>query len=337
MASTFHPGELAVQRRAGVLDQAAGLAGMLAEQEVPGGAVAFLEAQPFLVLGHQDDAGDVWASVLHGAPGFVRVLDARTLVLDAAPAPGDALETALGPAPRPLGLLAIEPASRQRLRLNGTATADGAGRIVVTTESVYGNCPKYIAAREPEDAAHDAVAPGPAVRSTALDAAQRALVEGADAFFVASVHRRAGADVSHRGGRPGFVRVDPAGTRLSWPDYSGNKMFNTLGNLELDPRAGLLFANWATGDALQVRGRARVDWEPERAATWPRAERVLDLEVEEVVALPGRARRPVAPRQTLEGQPPGGLTGPGLRSGCPRGGTSARARARWAARGPSWP
>ena len=61
-----------------------------------------------------------------------------------------------------------------------------------------------------------------------------------------------GADISHRGGRPGFVRVD--GDVLTIPDFRGNRYFNTLGNLIAEPRASLLFVDFETGDLLQLQG-----------------------------------------------------------------------------------
>ena len=74
--------------------------------------------------------------------------------------------------------------------------------------------------------------------------------------------------------------------RLSFPDYAGNTMFMTLGNLAANPRAGLLFLDWERGDTLQLSGRAVVDWSPERAAALPGAERVVDFEVDAVVRAP---------------------------------------------------
>ncbi|WP_239502378.1 pyridoxamine 5'-phosphate oxidase family protein, partial [Stenotrophomonas maltophilia] len=81
-------------------------------------------------------------------------------------------------------------------------------------------------------------------RLTGLGGAAREMVAGADTLFVASssgadIDAGGGVDISHRGGRPGFVHVD--GERLTIPDFSGNRYFNTLGNLLVEPRAALLF------------------------------------------------------------------------------------------------
>ena len=285
MAFTYHEGERRRQDRAGVRQAAELNAGGVSDT-IPWAAAAFLAEQPFVVVGHRDAGGGVWASVLHGAPGFAQALDARTIAIDAEPTAGDALATSLANGgPLALGLIAVEPATRRRMRVNGRAHLDERGRIVIRAEEVYSNCPKYISTRTPEAPVGDARQS--AQRATTLDAEQRELVAHADTFFVATAHAVTGADVSHRGGRPGFVVTNDDGTRLTFPDYRGNSMYMTLGNLDVDPAAGLVFPDWATGDVLQVRGRAHIDDDPARAAAFPRAERVVDLDIEEVVALRG--------------------------------------------------
>jgi hypothetical protein len=125
-----------------------------------------------------------------------------------------------------------------------------------------------------------------AVERERLSAGDRRLVACADTFVIATAGPDGGADASHRGGSPGFVTVhDDA--HVSFPDYAGNTMYMTLGNVEANPRAGLLFLDWATGDALQLSGRAAVDWTPERAAAVPGAQRIVDFTVERVVATAG--------------------------------------------------
>ncbi|MBD2020206.1 pyridoxamine 5'-phosphate oxidase family protein, partial [Leptolyngbya sp. FACHB-36] len=101
-----------------------------------------------------------------------------------------------------------------------------------------------------------------------------------DTFFIASLHPTHGADASHRGGYPGFVQVDSE--RLVFPDYSGNNMFNTLGNLQVNPSAGLLFIDFEQGHTLQLTGSATIVWEPERIATVAGAERLVEFQVQQV-------------------------------------------------------
>ena len=273
----YHEGQLAVQRQAGDTAVAERL-GHALRPELPGPVRAFLAAQRLLLAGAADPDGRVWASALAGEPGFITTPDDRTVAVAALPRAGDPLGDALAAGPAAVGLLALEPQTRRRVRVNGTAER-GPDGLRIHTDQVYGNCPKYIARRVPiaPDAATE---PGTPVRRAALAPADRARIARADTFFLASRTER-GADVSHRGGTPGFVTVD--GDRLSFPDYTGNTMFMTLGNLAADPRAGLLFVDWERGDTLQVSGRAAIDWSPERAAALPGAERVVDVTVDAVV------------------------------------------------------
>lgn len=279
----YHPGEIAVQERAGVRAQAEGLSGMRGPR-MDGSHAAFLTELPWLVLGAGDDEGRMWASVLYGAPGFLVPRSPTVLEIDAVPVPGDALAAALR-SPRAVGALAIEPATRLRLRLNGRAAPVGDHGLLLALEEVYGNCPKYIAAREVEATAP--AAGGAARRTSMLEDAHRALLAAADTAFLAS-RAPAGVDASHRGGRPGFLHVTADG-RVVLPDYSGNAMFNTLGNLQLDPAVGLTVVDFDTGTTLQLSGRAEIVWEPERVAAFPGAGRLVELAVDAVVELPAAA------------------------------------------------
>src|SRR5262249_24476065 len=95
-----------------------------------------------------------------------------------------------------------------------------------------------------------------------------------------------GVDVSHRGGRPGFVRLGSDGL-LTIPDYLGNFLFNTLGNVERDRRAGLLFVDFASGDLLQLTGQAWIDWDAPEIAATAGVHRLLRVRPTEVRLLAG--------------------------------------------------
>jgi hypothetical protein len=70
---------------------------------------------------------------------------------------------------------------------------------------------------------------------------------------------------------------------LAFPDYSGNNMFNTLGNIAANPNIGLLFLNFERGDTLQLSGEARLIWDPTRVAEFAGARRVVEFRIEEIV------------------------------------------------------
>ncbi len=97
---------------------------------------------------------------------------------------------------------------------------------------------------------------------------------------------RNGVDVSHRGGKPGFVRVDDART-LSAPDFIGNFFFNTLGNLTLNPRAGLLFIDFENGDLLYLAVTAEILWDGDALSGFTGAERLLRFSVQQAMRVSG--------------------------------------------------
>jgi len=289
----FHAGERDLQARAGVRERMAEIGARVLRDHMLDQHREFFAQLPFLVAGCIDAQGQPWASVLAGPPGFVQSPDPKRLRIAAQPAPWDPLAGVLAPG-APLGLLGIELPTRRRNRMNGIVEETGAQGFCVAVQQSFGNCPKYIQTRTLQPAE---TAPEPQPWSAHLDAAARALVTQADTFFIATAHPRPsahgpaahGVDVSHRGGRPGFVRVDEDGT-LSVPDFAGNFFFNTLGNLALHPRAGLLFVDFARGDLLYVAATAQIVWDGPAVAAFAGAQRLLRL-------------RPTAARRVAAGWP----------------------------------
>ncbi len=279
----FHEGERAVQRRAGVSAEARSLGQGIAAA-IPAGARPFLEAQRIAILAAADLKERLWASLVTGKPGFITAPDEHALSLAATLPAADPIGACLAN-DRPVGILVFDPERRRRLRLNGRAKGGRAGHIDIRIEEVFGNCPKYIQARAPEEEiAHERTGGGR--RSVALSAPQRLTIERADTFFIASAHEGTGTDASHRGGPPGFVRVVDERT-LRFPDYAGNNMFQTLGNISTDPRVGLLFVDFDSGTTLQLTGRARILWDPEGFPELTGAERAVEVEIDEVVEIAG--------------------------------------------------
>jgi hypothetical protein len=117
------------------------------------------------------------------------------------------------------------------------------------------------------------------------------LIKRADTFFIAThamgASISAGADVSHRGGPAGFVQLADDGRTLTWPDFTGNFLFNTIGNLVLDPRAGLVLPDFERGDLLHIAGRVEIVWDGPEVDAVAGAQRLLRLQVEEVLLRPG--------------------------------------------------
>ncbi len=286
--SPFHAGERQVQERLGVRDEIEPWARKVVRARLPGDHRQFYAQLPFLVVAARDGGGRPWATILAGEPGFVDSPDDTALHIGALPVPGDALEAAFD-RDDDVGLLGIELHTRRRNRANGRVRRRGPDGLELRLDQTYGNCPQYIHERAWSRAA--CREQPPARRSHAsFTPALRDRIESADTFFIASGYRGKGddptfgMDASHRGGDPGFVRVE--GPRsLIFPDYAGNKHFNTLGNLLLDPRAGLLFVDFERGSLVQLTGHARIDWDSPEIAGFPGARRLVRFELDEAVVL----------------------------------------------------
>jgi hypothetical protein len=284
--SPFHAGELAAQERAGVrqrmdVDARRGIRDYMPEQHR-----IFFADQPFMVLAGLDASGQPWATLRVGAPGFVSTPDERTLRIAGRGPAGDPLAAAWQVGAL-IGGLGIQPATRRRNRVNGVITAIDDEAMMVTVSQSFGNCAKYIQSRVPTYVASTVEAHAMPESSPRLSHADRELLARADTFFIASANASGdagpgrGADVSHRGGKPGFIRVDDEHT-LTTPDFSGNLFFNTIGNLMHDPRAGLLFIDFASGDLLFVAVDAEIIWDGAELESFEGAERLMRFHVREV-------------------------------------------------------
>ena len=285
----WHEGERAMQARVGAEEKLAEIGPRIMRDFMPDQHRTFFAQLPFLIAGGLDEARQPWASVLAAPPGFACSPDPHHLRIDALADADDPLSGALV-AGAPIGLLGIEPHTRRRNRMNGVVSEIDARGFTVEVRQSFGNCPRYIQAREPVylDDGHSGLE---ARRMDRLDATARRLIEKADTFFIATAHPSVGdgdvshgIDVSHRGGRPGFVKV--SGDTLTAPDFNGNAFFNTLGNITVNPRAGLLFIDFKTGDVLHVAVRAEVMWEGAELAAFEGAERLLRMQVVSVLYRP---------------------------------------------------
>ncbi|MDE3012175.1 MAG: pyridoxamine 5'-phosphate oxidase family protein [Pseudomonadota bacterium] len=298
-AGSFHAGERALQVLAGSAPRLAELGPQLIRDHLPEQHRDFFRQLPCVVVGGLDADGQPRASLWAGPPGFAHSPEPALLQLaPASVAPADPLWGRLA-AGAPLAVLGIEPHTRRRNRANGRLRCVDDRSVLIDVQQSFGNCPKYIVPRRAEwcapaahtlaapasapaspDAPGPRVAPGDLARpglGPHLDASARRLIAQSDTFFIASAAAGAGAldapaaagvDVSHRAGPPGFVAVtaDADGIELCVPDYPGNRFFNTLGNLLQEPRAGLLFADFADGTLLWLSATARIDSDPAAVA-----------------------------------------------------------------------
>ncbi len=305
--SPWHEGELTLQRTVGAVDIMVG-AGQrqMARAWMPDQHREFYAQLPFVVLGAVDQQGDVWATIRTGQPGFMTSPTPETLHIALQSQPNDPAQAGMKQGDA-IGMLGIELHTRRRNRMNGNVRLQRDDGIEISVTQAYGNCPRYINLRQFAfvDQALDTV-----LDLAPTDARVRRMITAADSFYVATYVVRDGqnqVDASHRGGKPGFVRMEFDGT-LTIPDFSGNLFFNTLGNILLNPRAGLLFIDFQTGDLLQMSGSAEVLLDDPEIAAFQGAERLWRFKPQRIVyrqgAIPLRwvdEREGVSPNSLMTG------------------------------------
>lgn len=250
---------------------------MVGPGELRGGVAALLHDAPFAAITARGRDGRLWASPLTGRPGFLTATTPTTLSITSDFPVNDPLHgLEIG---QPVGLNVIEFAAKRRVRINGTLTASTRGVLEVDVGQAYGNCPQYIHPRRLESENSSATEDLVTHRGETMDDDDVEQIGSADTFFLGTAHPQRGNDASHRGGPPGFVHADH--TSVQWPDFPGNNMFNSLGNLAVDPTAALLFVDFDAGRTVQLSGRAHIEWSAPRSGDTGRRVR---FEVERAVA-----------------------------------------------------
>ncbi|MEM8686606.1 MAG: pyridoxamine 5'-phosphate oxidase family protein [Pseudomonadota bacterium] len=265
--SAFHAGELAVQRRLGVAEQMDALGKERIRRYMPTQHREFFENLPFMVLGVLDAHGRPWVTAAFGPPGFISSPNERALHIGRPVMLKDRLKLDLRPLAK-LGAIGIDPLQGRRNRVNGTIRESAKDGLLLSVDQSFGNCAQHIHRRAPRWSLTSRPAAGTAriQATTNLTNDAQALICRADTFFIASRTLRmssdptTGVDVSHRGGMEGFVQV-LSDSCLRFPDYSGNKFFNTLGNIQDDGRVGLLFPDVGNNSALLLTGQATIGWD----------------------------------------------------------------------------
>ncbi|MBT5231917.1 MAG: FAD-binding oxidoreductase, partial [Methylococcales bacterium] len=278
----FHRGEAFIQDKIGVKAQMAHFAPRVITPELPEQHQRFYEQLAYLFVGHVDEQGNPWVSILYSQPGFIKATSCQQLNISADTTLGDPLSRSLKKGAH-IGILGIDLASRRRNRLSGKINKLAAGSFDVTVDQAFGNCSKYIQSRSMRFTHNKALVPR--VDSfTQLDIKTQQFIASADTFFVASHNlkgskeKNEGVDVSHRGGVPGFIHVKD--NTLTIPDYSGNQHFNTLGNFIEQPKAGLLFIDFNTHSVLMVTGSVNIIWNVENAERFLNAQRLWGFTLE---------------------------------------------------------
>jgi len=261
MDEQFHAGEIALQEQTGERDKAI-LNGRMIVDAVPTAARAFIGQQTYCAVAWADNEGAQWVALLEGPKGFAQSApDGKSLFIQISghsrPIPLDAVSFQTN---QKVGLLFIELGTRRRLRVNGAVAEAGSDSFSVAVEEAYPNCPKYIQRRSatalqpaslPSNPVHD-------LYGTGVPGDIDAWLEKTDTMFVASAHPERGADCSHRGGKPGFMKFVDGEIRI--PDYPGNSMFGTLGNISVNPATGLCLLDFERNLQLHLTGNSTLQF-----------------------------------------------------------------------------
>jgi len=213
-----------------------------------GPIVEFMEVADLIVLATPSADGRLRFTAIGGRAPLIEVLGGASVALPVAlpvAMPGDSV---------PVGGLAIALAQRRRARLNGELTV-GDDRTVLDAAEAFTNCRKYVA---PSEAIDSDTRIGPARREAIAlgDPWLKGVLARAETAFLASVSPSGMPDVSHRGGPPGFFSFDPGAATLTWPEYVGDGMLKSAGNVRANGTITLLIVDLATGDAAELSGRA---------------------------------------------------------------------------------
>ncbi|MCE7999570.1 MAG: flavin-nucleotide-binding protein [Rhodobiaceae bacterium] len=287
--SPFHEGERRIQERAGVRERTELQGQRVIRDHLPNQHREFYENLPFLLLGSVDSEGRPWASLVAGSPGFIQSPDAGHIHLNTTALSGDPLDKNLQEDTY-LGVLGIEPATRRRNRFNGRAAQVNKGGFDIRVDQSFGNCPKFIQTRDvayvtPSE--HDLT---PVAREVDLsDTDVVRTITTADTFFIATAYSDGsgsatmGADVSHRGGKPGFLRIADESSIL-FPDFIGNNHFNTLGNIEMNPQAGILFIDFEKNGLVYMTGKAETIWDGPEVVGFDGAKRLTKITPSKIIA-----------------------------------------------------
>ncbi|PEQ69438.1 pyridoxamine 5'-phosphate oxidase family protein [Bacillus cereus] len=282
----FHSGERTVHDLLGV-QKIASTASTMIQQTMPKKFMNFLNGQNSFVISSMDQKGRVWSSFLAGNPGIIQAIEADLIKINTKINEGDPLFFNILQH-KEVGILVIDFASRIRVRINGKVSMIYPdGNFEIKIEQVFGNCPKYIQARRFEYKAVEEIVNKKLHPLNTLNKKQQNWISESDTFIIASASFEGKMDISHRGGMPGFVHVINEKS-IIFPDYSGNMLFNTLGNIFQNPNVGLLFFDFNTGGTLQITGEASIIWNIDQdiLSKFPGAQRLVQFQIIEVLEVP---------------------------------------------------
>jgi ferredoxin-NADP reductase len=252
----LHAGMLEAQTRLGVRQQAAQLVGMIRPSVPdPEEVQSDINALPFVVLSVGSERS-MAVTLVARSKTFIKN-EGRVVHYVLQVAQDETFATLCVPGAQCGGLF-IDLRQRQRYRINGRVGQFKDGVLSVEVGEALPNCPKYIQARVPDVACSVAAQRRVSSKAAALSERQQQWVAQCDTFFLGSLFGR--ADATHRGGRPGFVRV-ASPSELRWGEYQGNNLNMTIGNMIKCATVAIAVPDWSSGAMLHVSGTARLDFD----------------------------------------------------------------------------
>ncbi len=258
--SVFHEGERSLHRKLDIEERQHQLGLRMVRDHMPDQHREFFANLESIHIGAVEADGHPRAIMRTGAAGFMSSPDDKTLMISSSPLPGEPADLDLGIGAK-TSVVGIEFETQRRNRLNATIDATTNDTLSFHVDQSYGNCPKYIQIRHKTPAGPST--PQKPVTRTTLNAADQKQIAQADTLLIASRAAdlgddpRAGVDINHRGGMPGFVTILDDRT-FQFPDYKGNSFYNTYGNILTDNRVGLQFVDFETGTLLNIKGTAEL-------------------------------------------------------------------------------
>lgn len=277
----FHQGEIRVQHRAGTRGVADELSVALSDHLPSIDAFNSLLSNLNIIWVSTVADNNVWVSPIFGSPStFAQAISQQQLQIRH-PRQLSADDLLLGSqTDGPVGFLAIDLERRRRYRVNGYATGSNTSSLVINVKESFPNCPKYIQRRTVTQQTGQLPPVPQSIKyetDSSLSSSDNHILSSADTLFIGTLNPRTGLDVNHRGGRPGYIRI-VSPTEIFFPDYRGNGMFQSFGNLQVDKRAGITIIDFETGQLLQLSGTATVEWNRDNITAFTiekAAERIL--------------------------------------------------------------
>ncbi|QFT74840.1 pyridoxamine 5'-phosphate oxidase family protein [Ruegeria sp. THAF33] len=306
-----HKGELLLQERRNTPKELRAAIPQYISSDMPQQHADFFAGLPYLPLATLDQQGRPWVSLLVTASEDDPTLGIKqggrnTTDVVAETSPFDPFARAFQQSAMPADQrrlfagVGIDFRNRRRNKIAGAigvASVEDSGklRLRLISDQHLGNCPKYITVREvthvqrTAELLHDSFD----TRTEALPEIAKAVVDQSSTVFLATKYTavdnvadtQSDMGVNHRGGAPGFVRLyeeqdgEQITTYLVLPDHSGNRFYQSLGNIETDPQVGLVFPDFTTGDVLYITGEAENLADDEAEALMPRTNLLTRIKV----------------------------------------------------------